>query len=141
MAIQSIKHIGCNEAAACFSTGNPIEMDNVFDPLSEDELKWLNHFLLYRIDEDADCEDKDEGVIDISELDGLLTAVVSGPSVVPPSRWIPAIWGDFQPVWQDEQEFQSVLTLFMRHMNSISSNLINQCADFEPMFEERIVDG
>lgn len=116
-------------------------MDNVFDPLSEDELEWLDHFLLYRIEEDADCEDKDEGVIDISELDGLLTAVVSGPSVVPPSQWIPAIWGDFQPVWQDEQEFQLVLTLFMRHMNSISSLLMDLGDEFEPMFEERVVDG
>ena len=115
-------------------------MDNVFDPLSEEELEWLGHFLLYRIDEDADCEDKDEGVLNISELDGLLTAVVSGPSVVPPSQWIPAIWGDFQPVWQDEQEFQLVLTLFMRHMNSISSLLMELGDEFEPMFEERVVD-
>ena len=116
-------------------------MDNIFEPLSEEELEWLDHFLLYRIEDDADCEDKDEGVLDVSELDGLLTAVVSGPVVVPPSRWIPVIWGDFQPVWESEQEFQSVLTLFMRHMNGITSLLMDQGDDFEPLYHERAVEG
>ena len=114
-------------------------MDSLFDPLNEEELEWLDHFLLYRIDDDADCEDKDEGVLDISELDGLLTAVVSGPVVVQPSQWIPAVWGDFQPAWQDEQEFQMVLSLFMRHMNSITSLLMDQADDFELIFHERVV--
>jgi len=115
-------------------------MEDIFESLSEEELEWLDHFLLYRIEDDADCEGKDEGVLDVSELDGLLTAVVSGPVVVPPSRWIPAIWGDFQPIWESEQEFQSVLSLFMRHMNSITSLLMDQGDDFEPIFHERAVE-
>jgi len=36
-------------------------MDNIFEPVSEEELEWLDHFLLYRIEDDADCEGKDEG--------------------------------------------------------------------------------
>jgi len=116
-------------------------MNDIFEPLSDDELNWLDDFLLDRFDEDVNVEDKDEGVIDVSELDGLLTAVVSGPVMIPPSQWLPQIWGDFPPVFSDEQELQVVMSLFMRHMNGISTCLMEQPGDFEPMFEERIVDG
>lgn len=115
-------------------------MKDIFEPLSEDELDWLDHFLLYRIDDDADCEGKDEGVLSISELDGLLTAVVSGPVPVPPSRWMPQVWGDFPPVWEDEREVEQVMSLLMSHMNSIAGLLMQQPDDFDPMFEQRIVD-
>lgn len=36
-------------------------MKDFFEPLSDDELDWLDSFLLYRIDEGADFEGKDEG--------------------------------------------------------------------------------
>ena len=104
-------------------------------------MHWLDDFLLIRIEEDAEFEDKDEGVLDLSELDGLMTAVVSGPVMIQPSQWIPQVWGDFPPVWHDEQEFQMVMSLFMRHMNSIAALLMEQPDDFEPMFHERIVAG
>lgn len=116
-------------------------MSDIFEPLNEDELNWLDDFLLDRFDEDVDVEGKDEGVIDVSELDGLLTAVVSGPVMIPPSQWMPQIWGDFPPTWHDQQELQVVMSLFIRHMNSISALLMEQPGDFEPMFEERVVDS
>ena len=74
-------------------------MITICETLSEDELDWLDHFLVYRIGEEADCEGKDEGVLNLSELDGFLTAVVSGPVMVPPSHWMPQAWGDFPPAW------------------------------------------
>ena len=42
--------------------------------------------------------------IDAEDLDGLLTAVVSGPVLVPPSQWFAAVWGDVEPQWQGEQQ-------------------------------------
>lgn len=116
-------------------------MKNIFEPLSDDELDWLDDFLLYRIDQDSDFEGKDEGVLDVSELDGLLTAVVSGPVMIPPSQWVPQVWGDFQPAWRDEQELQMVMSLMMRHMNSIAVLLMEYPDDFEPIFEESVVNG
>lgn len=59
--------------------------------LNEEEIERLDQFLLDRIDEDADTEGKDEGVLDIFELDGFFTALVSGPVVIPPSRWLPPV--------------------------------------------------
>ena len=62
--------------------------------ISDEDLDFLDNFLLYRIDEDAVNEGDDEGILCVSELDGLLTTVVSGPSLIPPSQWLPAVRGD-----------------------------------------------
>ena len=32
----------------------------------------------------------------LSDLDGFLTGVVVGPELIPPSEWLPAIWGGRQ---------------------------------------------
>lgn len=66
-------------------------------PLSEEELAELDEALLCRFDEDAEPLPGDEGIIDVSELDGLLTAVVSAPVMIMPSHWFPAVWGDHPP--------------------------------------------
>jgi uncharacterized protein len=116
-------------------------------PLNDEELDWLDAFLLDRIDEDEVYEDgleKDEGVLDISELDGFLTAVVSGPVMIPPSRWLPAVWGDYEPEWErreNPKDFETVFSLLIRHMNGIAATLMEQQEDFEPLFLERVVEG
>ena len=116
-------------------------MSEMFAILSESEIESLDQFLLNRIDEDADTEGKDEGVIDISELDGLFTAIVSGPIMVPPSQWLPAVWGDFEPEWANEKAFETIFSLLMRHMNGIAASLMEHPEDFEPLFLEREVEG
>ena len=109
-------------------------MTDQFTPLNEEEFEYLDDFLLERIDDDSDTRDKDEGVLDISELDGLFTAIVSGPVMIPPSLWMPEVWGDFDPDWESDKEFEKVFTLMMRHMNGIVSTLIEQPEIFEPVF-------
>ena len=110
------------------------------EPLSDEEFDWLNDFLLDRLDDDTDTEGLDEGILDMSELDGLLTAVVSGPVMIPPSQWIPQVWGDFEPVWDNEQAAKQAMSLLMRHMNDIAAMLMEQPEDFQPLFLERVVD-
>ena len=108
-------------------------MSDLLDPLTELELSSLDDFLLHRID--------DEGVLDVSELDGLLTAVVSGPDLVPPSVWLPLVWGDEEPVWESVDEFQRIFGLMVRHMNGIAESLTVAPEEFEPVFLERTVEG
>ncbi|MFQ5345600.1 MAG: UPF0149 family protein [Mariprofundus sp.] len=110
-------------------------------PLNEAEMDRLEAFLLERIDEEEATEGKDEGIFDISTLDGFFTAIVSGPGVIQPSGWLPVVWGDFEPVWENEKQFEEILTLMIRHMNGISATLIEAPEQFEPMFMEREVDG
>jgi len=68
-------------------------MNDIFSPLSEDEFEFLDNFLLDRIDEDAYTEGKNEGVLDMSGLDDLFTAIVSGPVAIPVSQWLPELKG------------------------------------------------
>ncbi len=116
-------------------------MKNLFSSLNDAEIDWLDRFLLDRIDEDADTEGKDEGVLDISELDGFFTALVSGPVMIQPSRWLPVVWGDFEPTWESTENFENVISLMIRHMNGIAATLMEQPEDFEPMFLERELEG
>jgi len=115
-------------------------MSDVSTPLSDDEYHRLDQFLLDRIDENADTTDRDEGVLGISELDGLFTAIVSGPVTILPSQWIPAVWGDFEPVWRNKQQVQEICSLMMRHMNAIAGILMESPEAFEPVYLERQVE-
>lgn len=119
-------------------------MDQITIPLSDDELDWLDDFLLYRIDEEeaeARAGEVDEGILNVAELDGFLTAIASGPNAVMPSKWLPAVWGDFEPEWESQAEFEKVFNLLIRHMNEIVSMLLNSSEEFEPIFMEREVEG
>ena len=116
-------------------------MNDLFTPLTDEECDRLNRFLLDRIDEEADTLGKDEGVLDISELDGMFTALVSGPISTVPSKWLPVVWGEFEPVWDSQEELEEIFTLMIRHMNGIAHLLMEYPKEFEPMFLERVVDG
>lgn len=115
------------------------------DPLDDEELVRLDEFLLNRIDDEtgdriAAARD-DEGILDVSELDGFLTALVSSPSVIVPSRWLPAIWGVREPIWESADHFQEIFGLIVRHQNSIAATLLHDPQAFEPIFHEREVEG
>jgi uncharacterized protein len=117
------------------------DITDLSDPLNDEELERLQDILLDRVDEDAVTDGKDEGVLDVSELDGLLTAVVSGPATILPSRWLPTVWGDFEPTWHSLDDYGAFMSMLMRHMNSIAEILIEEPEAFEPMFLERIWKG
>ncbi len=110
-------------------------------PLTEQELADLQEMLLQlseRFDEargeEMDC------ILDMSELDGFLTTVVIGPTVVMPSRWLPAIWGGEMPPFASEDEAQRVTLCIMRHMNSIVMEFQVAPREFMPLFNYREVD-
>jgi uncharacterized protein len=111
-------------------------MSDLTRPLSDAELDRLDRLLLERIDEHAETEGRDEGVIGVSELDGFLTAIVSGPVTVQPSRWLPVLYGDFPPVWDRAEDAQAFLELLLRHMNEIVFWLLDEPEEFEPLYLE-----
>ncbi len=115
--------------------------------LNPEELEMLDQFLLNRVEDEAleevleEGEPFDSGILDLSMLDGFFTAIVSGPVPIPPSIWIPAVWGDAEPEWDDEEDFEQIVTLMMRHMNDVIDNLQDHSEEFEPIFLEREIDG
>lgn len=99
-------------------------------PLDDDEIETLELFLQTLEGENA--------VIGISELDGFLTAIVSGPNNIPPTQWINALWGEEEdgPVWESTEQAEEIISLIIRHMNSIASALLDSPEDFDPIYME-----
>lgn len=97
-------------------------------PLSEKELEWLEEVL--------EKYGNDRSVVDVAELDGLLTAILSGPAMVEPSEWLVALWGGKEhiPRWASERELNRFMDLTFQHMNDISDRLIEYPDQFEPLF-------
>jgi uncharacterized protein len=115
--------------------------DNFISPLTDEELDFLESFLLDRIDNDVNTLEMDEGVLCVSELDGFLTAIVSGPETVMPSAWLPAVWGDFPPEFDAPEDAERVMSMLMRHANVIARQLLEEPESFEPMFMQTEHDG
>jgi len=106
----------------------------------EERFELLDEFLLNRIDDDIN-DNKDEGILGISELHGFFTAIVSGPLLIQPSKWLPTVWGDFEPEWENSKEFEAVFSLMMEIMNSIVIPLMDNPAEFEPIYNYREVEN
>ena len=60
--------------------------------------------------------------MNLEQLDGFLAALICGPELVPPSKYLPEIWGD-HTVFQDTSSAQEFLSLIMRHWNAIADTL------------------
>lgn len=104
-------------------------------PLTEKELEWLEETLIKY--------GNDESVVDVAELDGMLTALLSGPAQVEPSEWLVALWGGQQqiPKWASERERDRFINLTFQHMNDIADRLSDYPDQFEPIFGIRELEG
>lgn len=96
-------------------------------PLNDQEFEQLDDILMKY--------GHDDSILCVSELDGFLTAIVSGPDLIQPSHWLPEIWGgeEHSPEWESEQEFQQFMSLVIRHMNAIIEVLIEAPEHYEAM--------
>ncbi|MGF6769597.1 uncharacterized protein P3T18_002067 [Paraburkholderia sp. GAS199] len=111
---------------------NPAELTV---PLSEKEFEELDEFLI----SDATSEE----TLTIESLDGYLTALAIGPATVPPSHWLPGVWGpseDDTPAFDSVDQAQRILGLIIRHQNGIIASLENDPDGFEPVFGFSRVD-
>ena len=53
-------------------------------PLNESELEWLDDILTKY--------NTDHAILDVAELDGLLTAVLSSAQEIEPAEWVVGVW-------------------------------------------------
>lgn len=109
-------------------------MMGAFDqgPLSDEELEELDQFLLH-------AEGIEESM-DVSMLDGFLTAIVSGPKTIMPSEWMRWVWdverGEDTPAFKDQAQAQHIIQFLMRHMNDIARTLHQAPDEYEPLLME-----
>lgn len=104
-------------------------------PLTEKELQWLDEML--------DKYGSEASIVDVAELDGLLTAVLSGPRTIEPSEWLVALWGGEKhiPKWSNEREMNRFMELCFQHMNDIADRLADFPEQFDPLFGVRETEG
>jgi hypothetical protein len=62
-----------------------------------------------------------EDCMQLSDLDGFLTAVAIGPELIMPSEWLPVIWGEGEPEFESAEEAQSVIGAIMARYSEILS--------------------
>ena len=94
-------------------------------PLTDTELDQLSAIL---------ARFGDERSMNLEQLDGFLAALICGPELVPPSKYLPEIWGD-QTVFEDASSAQAFMSLLMRHWNSIA-NTLNSGEAYLPLLLE-----
>lgn len=104
-------------------------------PLSESELEWLDD-VLARYGNEA-------SIMDVAELDGMLTAVLSSPTEVEPADWLLALWGGAQhvPRWANDRERDRFVNLVLQHMDDVAERLCDYPEQYEPLFGTREEEG
>jgi uncharacterized protein len=101
-------------------------------PLDGSELDDLRSFL-------SSANASGDGMT-ISMLHGFFCAIVSGP-IVPPSEWLPVIWGDGEPVFDGEAHANRIIALLMRFQNEVAAEILLHPLRFEPLLDVRVCDG
>ena len=80
-------------------------------PAGPVDLEALDRFLM----SDASPED----CMQLSDLDGFLTGIAIGPEPVPPSEWLPVVWGGEEPVFDDAEQARTVIGLIMTRYSEV----------------------
>jgi uncharacterized protein len=104
-------------------------------PLNDDELDYL--------DEVLQAFGNDSSILDVNELDGFITALVTGPSAPPMSVWYPAIWGgeDKAPEIEEEEEAEQIEELLRRMYDSLAAQLRRDPESFTGLFYQGEFEG
>ena len=71
----------------------------------------------------------------LSELDGYLTGILACPEMIPPSEWLPHVWGETGDAnFPDLESAQETIDAVMGHYNALVATL-SQTPYLEPIYE------
>lgn len=111
-----------------------MEMKN---SLTQKDIEFLVRFL--------ESDKTPAGCMNLYQLDGFLTCLLVGPETIPPSQWIPEIWGeakDDDMMWDPMEEAERVLGLIMGYYNMIAKALQRNPKNVIPrMFEKTATEN
>lgn len=94
-------------------------------PLSDAEFDELDNFLM--------SDAVGDSAMDVSMLDGFLTAIVIGPQTLSPSLWLPRVWGKKEMEWESPAQAERITGFIMRHLNGIVAQFAEEPEDFQPV--------
>ena len=69
----------------------------------------------------------------LSELDGFLAGLAVGPALIMPAEWLPAVWGEDGPSFEDERQAQDIIDRIMGHYNGVIGQL--EHGDYRPIYD------
>ena len=72
----------------------------------------------------------------IEELDGFVAGLLVCSELIPPSEWLPLVWGrdrDAAPAFDDLDHANRVLGLVMEHYNRVASTLTRDPGAYAPL--------
>lgn len=89
------------------------------------QLRELDDFLLSQTVDD-------ESML-LSEFDGFLAGIAVCPELIPPSEWLPVVWGGGDPLFDDEEQMQFIVKAIMDHYNDVVGSLArgNYCPIYD----------
>jgi uncharacterized protein len=64
-----------------------------------------------------------QGCMDLSELDGFLAGLVSGPEVVPRDEWLTEVWDNEEPDYMDDAEQNAVEQAIFDRYEAVEAGL------------------
>jgi uncharacterized protein len=106
-------------------------------PLNETEIGQLDDFLT--------SDSAPDAAMDVSMMDGFMTALASGPNLMMPGTMVGWIWdaehGQELPAFASADESEGIVGLIIRHSNSVNDTLNHASAGYEPLIPERESDG
>ena len=76
---------------------------------------------LDRLEELLNLLDLDNEPMDLSELDGFVTGLLACPEMIPPSDWLPAVWGITGDAnFPDMKVAEETIGAVMAHYNAVA---------------------
>ena len=94
--------------------------------LEDEQLDELNS-KLHKLSEDMPC-------MNLSEFDGFVAGLIVCPEMVPPSEWLPIVFGrDSLPDLGNTSQTQETLDVLFSHYNAIAKNLAKQHPEYAPV--------
>jgi uncharacterized protein len=67
----------------------------------------------------------DEGALGFTELRGFLFAIASAPELIPPSEWIPLVFGNQEPRFDTKEHAEQILGGLMALYNEINAEVFD----------------
>jgi uncharacterized protein len=77
----------------------------------DEDIEALDVFLM--------SDESPEDCMMLCDLDGFLTGIAIGPEPIPPSEWLPVIWGNKEPAFKNVAQAQCFLGTIMKRYNKI----------------------
>jgi len=91
------------------------------------------------IEKFLESDETPEDCMNLSMMDGFLTAIVIGPDMIQPSQWIPVLFGvnsEDDTIGKSHEKMQRIFGLLLAHYNILISTFDRNPVDFKPILSD-----